>query len=123
MFFSISSSLQTRTSGGNKMQFVTGDAFDELEKVKNEKDTYSFIDPPYTVAGKRLYTHFDINHDTLFALTAQLKGKFMLTYDDTDKIRVLAEKYNLDFRTIPMKTTHHIQKNEIIISDNFDWWK
>ena len=20
-------------------------------------------------------------------------------------------------------TTHHIQKNEIIISDNFDWWK
>ena len=107
----------------NKMQFVTGDAFDELEKVKNEKDTYSFIDPPYTVAGKRLYTHFDINHDTLFALTAQLKGKFMLTYDDTDKIRVLAEKYNLDFRTIPMKTTHHIQKNEIIISDNFDWWK
>lgn len=107
----------------NKMQFVTGDAFDELEKVKNEKDTYSFIDPPYTVAGKRLYTHFDINHDTLFALTAQLKGKFMLTYDDTDEIRVLAEKYNLDFRTIPMKTTHHIQKNEIIISDNFDWWR
>lgn len=106
-----------------KMNFITGNAFDELEKVKNNVNTYSFIDPPYTVAGKRLYTHFEIDHDALFALTAQLKGKFMLTYDDTHEIRALAEKYNLDFRTIPMKTTHHIQKNEIIISDNFKWWE
>lgn len=107
----------------NKMKFITGDAFTELEKVKNDESAYSFIDPPYTVAGRRLYTHFELDHDALFALTAQLKGKFMLTYDDTDEIRRLAEKYNLDFRTIPMKTTHHIQKNEIIVSDNFDWWK
>ena len=107
----------------SKMNFVTGDAFEELKKIKNDNSTYSFIDPPYTVAGKRLYTHFEIDHDALFALTAQLKGKFMVTYDDTDEIRALTEKYNLDFRTIPMKTTHHIQKNEIIISDNFDWWK
>jgi len=107
----------------NKMQFVRGDAFEELEKIRSDKDTFCFIDPPYTVAGRRLYTHFDIDHDALFALTASLKGKFMLTYDDTDEIRALADKYNLDFRTIPMKTTHHIQKNEIIIADNFEWWK
>ena len=107
----------------SKMKFITGDAFEEMEKVKNYKDTYLFIDPPYTVAGKRLYTHFEIDHDVLFALTAELKGRFMLTYDETDEIRELAYKHNLDFRTIPMKTTHHIQKNEIIISDNFDWWK
>ena len=106
----------------SKMRFVQGDAFEELEKIKNEVNTYSFIDPPYIVAGKRLYTHFEIDHDALFSLTAQLKGKFMLTYDDTEEIRMLADKYNLDFRVIPMKTTHHIQKNEIIISDNFDWW-
>lgn len=107
----------------NKIQFITGDAFEELQKVKNEKNAYSFIDPPYTVAGKRLYTHFNIDHDALFALVSQLKGKFMLTYDDTDEIRALVEKHNLYFRTIPMKTTHHIQKNEIIISDSFDWWE
>lgn len=107
----------------SKMQFITGDAFTELEKVKNEVDSYSFIDPPYTVAGKRLYTNFLIDHDALFALAAQQKGKFMLTYDDTKEIRGLADKYKLDHRTIPMKTTHHIQKNEIIISDNFEWWK
>jgi len=105
------------------MTFITGDAFEVMEKTKNDKKCYFFIDPPYTVAGKRLYTHFEINHNELFSLTAKLKGKFMLTYDDTQEIRDLAEKYNLEYRTIPMKTTHHVEKNEIIISDNFDWWR
>jgi DNA adenine methylase len=107
----------------NKLKFITSDAFEQLEKIKREKNVYSFIDPPYTVAGKRLYTHFDIDHESLFDLVSQLKGKFMLTYDDTTEIRSLATKHKLDFRIIPMKTTHHIRKNEIIISDNFDWWK
>lgn len=106
----------------DRISFVTGDAFEALEQNLNNKKAYFFIDPPYTVAGKRLYTYFDIDHERLFALTAQLKGKFMLTYDDTTEIRQLAKKYRLDYRTIPMKTTHHLQKNEIIISDNFLWW-
>lgn len=105
-----------------RIRFVKGDAFDELKKILCDESAYTFIDPPYTLAGKRLYTHFKIDHDALFSLTSQLKGKYMLTYDDTPEIRELAMKYNLDYRTIPMKTTHHIQKNEIIISDNFEWW-
>lgn len=47
----------------------------------------------------------------------------MITYDDCYEIRDLAKKYSLDYRTIPMKTTHHIEKKEIIISDNFYWWE
>ena len=35
----------------------------------------------------------------------------------------MLHKYNLKFRTIAMKTTLHFEKNEIIISDNFSWWK
>ena len=105
----------------NKIEFISGDAFKILEENKNNKTAYFFIDPPYTVAGKRLYTHFDIDHERLFKLTTQLKGKFMLTYDDTTEIRKLADKYNLQYRTIPMKTTLHFEKNEIIISDNFNW--
>jgi DNA adenine methylase len=106
----------------SKIDFINGDAFETLEKNRDNPSAYYFIDPPYTVAGKRLYTHFDIDHEKLFYLTSKLKGKYMLTYDDTSEIRHLAFKYNLDFRTIPMKTTHHLEKNEIIISDNFDWW-
>lgn len=107
----------------DRINFVSGDAFDTIEKnIENER-AYFFFDPPYTIAGKRLYTYFEIDHERLFALAAKVKGKFMLTYDDTTEIRNLANKYGLEFRTIPMKTTHHLQKNEIIISDNFSWWK
>jgi DNA adenine methylase len=106
-----------------RIRFITGDAFEILEQNKQNKNAYFFIDPPYTIAGKRLYTHFEIDHERLFELASQLKGKFMLTYDDTEEIRQLAKKHNLQHRTIPMKTTHHLKKNEIIISDNFRWWK
>jgi DNA adenine methylase len=106
----------------NQINFVTGNAFEVIEQNLDNKNAYFFIDPPYTIAGKRLYTYFDIDHENLFALTAQLKGKFMLTYDDTTEIRQLADKYELQYRTIPMKTTHHTKKNELIISDNFTWW-
>jgi DNA adenine methylase len=105
-----------------KIKFITGDAFDVLaQNVDNEKACF-FIDPPYTVAGRRLYTHFEIDHENLFALTAKLKGKFMLTYDDTPEIRMLADKYRLRYKTVPMKTTHHLKKTELIISDNFLWF-
>jgi DNA adenine methylase len=71
---------------------------------------------------KQAPKHFDIDHGVRFALAAKLHGKFMLTYGDTEEIRALANKYGLGYRTIPMKTTHHVQKNEIIVSDNFGWW-
>ncbi len=105
-----------------KISFIKGDAFKVIEQNLNNEKAYFFIDPPYTKAGKRLYTHFDIDDEELFKLSAQIKGKFMLTYDDSVEIRQLAEKYKLSYRTIPMKTTHHWEKNEIIISDNFSWW-
>lgn len=106
----------------DKIYFIQGDAFEVLEKNLNNKNIYFFIDPPYTVAGKRLYTYSEIDHEYLFELTSKLQGKFMLTYDNTNEIRQLADKYNLCYRTVPMKTTHHLEKNEIIISDNFSWW-
>ena len=106
----------------DKINFISGDAFQVLEENIDNKNAYFFIDPPYTIAGKRLYTYFDIDHKKLFELTSQLKGKFMLTYDDTPEIRQLAAKFKLKYKKIPMKTTLHYEKNEIIISDNFSWW-
>jgi DNA adenine methylase len=106
----------------DKINFIKGDAFEVIEQQLSDRHAYFFIDPPYTMAGRRLYTYFDIDHERLFELTSKIKGKYMLTYDDTAEIRELAGKYHLQYRTIPMKTTHHIEKREIIISDNFNWW-
>ena len=91
---------------------IEGGAFDILDKYKNNSDACFFIDPPYSVAGKRLYTHYDIDHELLFKNVSELQGKFLLTYDNTEYIRNLAEKYHLEYATIPMKTTLHCEKEE-----------
>ncbi|MDR1226275.1 MAG: DNA adenine methylase [Prevotellaceae bacterium] len=106
-----------------KLQFIAGDAFDMLEERQGDKGAYFFIDPPYPVAGRRLYNCSDVNHERLFALASKLKGKFMLTYNDTAEIRQLADRYHLAHRAIPMMTACHSKKTEVIISDNFEWWK
>lgn len=104
-----------------KIDFVQGDGFKYIKDLKDCRNVYFFIDPPYTLAGKRLYTHYQIDHDYLFSLVSELRGHFLMTYDDSEEIRNLATKYSLSWRTIPMRTTHLIEKNEILLSDNFDW--
>lgn len=105
----------------HKLTTIVGDAFDALTRHQNDSSAYFFIDPPYVGAGRRLYTHFDINHAELFERTATLKGRFLLMYDDAAEIRALAERYCLPYTTIPMKTTHHLEKRELLISDNLNW--
>lgn len=106
----------------DKICFYKKDGLKIIKQHKKNPDNYFFIDPPYTNAGRRLYTYYDMDHEKLFSLVADIKGKFMLTYDDCEKIRKLADKYHLKYRTIFMKTTHHLKKKELVISDNFNWW-
>ena len=105
----------------HKISFIRGDAFKIAESYINEQRFCFFIDPPYTVAGKRLYTHYEIDHDRLFHMASRIKGNFLMTYDDSPEIRGLAEKYSFPYVAVPMKTTHHRQKMELLISINFDW--
>jgi DNA adenine methylase len=106
----------------NKIRFIGGDAFTFLEENLSKKNYCYFIDPPYTVAGRRLYTYHDVNHNGLFESCARLKGGFLMTYDDSEEIRALAHKFNFPYITIPMKTTHHLQKHELLISKSLDWY-
>lgn len=103
------------------VDFLRADAFKVLEQRKNDKNAFFFIDPPYTIAGRRLYNLFYVDHRKIFELASQIKGRFLLTYDDTEEVRHWADEFGLLYHTIPMQTTHLIKKNELLISDNFDW--
>lgn len=105
------------------IEFVHGDAFEFMNPDHYGADTYYFIDPPYTVAGKRLYTHCDIEHEALFKIVAEMPCHYLMTYDKCDYVMSLAEKYNLHWRVIPMQTTQHVKKEEILISDDFKWFE
>ena len=105
----------------DKITFVHGDAFGIMEQKKDDVNAFFFIDPPYTVAGKRLYNHYDVDHQHIFELAKQMKGHFLMTYDNTEEVRNYACSFGLPYQTIPMQTTHLVTKEELLISDNFDW--
>ncbi len=44
-----------------------------------------------------------------------------MTYDDAIEIRALAELHNFEVRPVAMKSTHHEQKTELLISRSLDW--
>ena len=92
-----------------------------MRQQQNNSNAYFFIDPPYTIAGRRLYNLFDVDHRQIFEIISKLQGHFLLTYDDTTEIRNFAEEFSLLYKTIPMQTTHLIKKEELLISDSFEW--
>jgi DNA adenine methylase len=106
-----------------KLKFTHGDGFSLIEKHKNKRQSVFFVDPPYTKAACRLYTHWKVNHERLFLLLSQVRGAVLMTYDDTAEIRRLAKKYGFQVKRISMTTTHHRRKRELMISKSFNWVK
>jgi DNA adenine methylase len=100
---------------------VHGDGFQILKKNRNRTDVVFFIDPPYTVAGRRLYRYPDIDHAELFDIASTLKGDFLITYDNASKIRELAAASGFQIAEVPMKGTQNAEKTELVIGRDLSW--
>jgi len=113
------------TSIRDRLTFVHGDGLKILRQNIHRTDTVFFIDPPYTAAGKRagsrLYTHNDLNHEELFAAATALAGDFLMTYDNNETIRSLANYFGLDTQAVAMKNTHHAKQTELLIGRDLSW--
>ena len=117
--------LQTLNLVRHKLSIFVGDALILASDYLDDKSAWFFIDPPYTAggknAGKRLYTHFELDHPKLFDLCSQMKGEFLMTYDNADEVAALAQSKKFDTRLIPMKNTHHAEMTELIVGKKLGW--
>jgi DNA adenine methylase len=108
-----------------RITFIEGDGLDFIRQNAQQCNAVYFIDPPYTAAGKRagrrLYTHSELDHEVLFRVVNTLAGDFLMTYDDADGIRNLASKYGFDIELVAMKNTHHAKMTELLIGRNLNW--
>jgi len=109
----------------SKTRILHGDGLSVLRENALCPNTVFFIDPPYTAAGKkagaRLYKHSELDHEELFAIAETLTGDFLMTYDNADGVRELAQKHGFAVQAIPMKNTHHAEMTELLIGRNLDW--
>jgi DNA adenine methylase len=109
----------------NRITFIKGDGIEVIKNNAERTDAVFFIDPPYTAAGKkagrRLYAHSDLDHEELFKIMSMVKGDFLMTYDNTDGVRELAQKHNFMMKPVSMKNTHHAKMTELLIARNLDW--
>ena len=105
----------------DRLTFIQGDGFSLIEEHKGDQDAVFYIDPPYTLAARRLYTQWKIDHARLFSLMSACKGDFLMSYDNTGEIADLSKKYGFETRPIAMKNTHHAKMTELLIGKDLSW--
>ncbi|MBI4459206.1 MAG: DNA adenine methylase [Acidobacteria bacterium] len=105
----------------HRIRFRQEDGIEFIRENAERDDVAFFIDPPYTVAGRRLYAHSQIDHEQLFREVSKISGDFLMTYDNSRTIRNLAARFGFDMHDIPMKNTHHEVMTELLIGRDLGW--
>ncbi|MFA7658783.1 MAG: DNA adenine methylase [Candidatus Gastranaerophilaceae bacterium] len=70
-------------------------AFDLIPQYDTDK-AFFYCDPPYSCgAGYEIISTKDFNHERLRDVLKNIKGRFLLSYDDAPIIRELYKKFNI----------------------------
>ncbi len=106
----------------DKIKLVHGDGLRILRERKKRTNDVYFVDPPYSFssngAGRRLYSHYEVPHEDLIKAVKKLRGPFLMTYDNDAAIHALAKKHKLSTSKIQMRSSHHANKKELLISSD-----
>jgi DNA adenine methylase len=105
----------------DRLVFVQGDGLGLIAEHADDEETAFYVDPPYTVAAKRLYTCWQVDHEALFAQMQRVRGDFLMSYDNVDEIRARASRFGFESRAIAMKNTHHQKMTELLIGRDLRW--
>ncbi len=118
----IASRLRALAAHVGQIDFVEGDGMALLEARLGSSDrkVAVFVDPPYTAggkrAGRRLYTHHEIDHERLFALLEEREADFLMTWDEAPEIVSLIHRHGFHAVRVVMKNGHHHQVPELVIT-------
>jgi len=109
----------------SRIDFRRDDGLKVMIEFASREDAVYFVDPPYTVggkkAGKRLYKHHQINHENIFTICESIVGDLLMTYDEAEEVNEMAHRHGFQMRLIPMKNTHHTTMRELVIGRDLSW--
>lgn len=99
----------------DKIDFHQGDALPILQ-IGNWDECAFFVDPPYPIAGRRLYSHCKIDDENLLEKLQQTGRPFLATYENLEAISAIAVKLGLGIEHASMFARCHTRKTELIIT-------
>lgn len=106
----------------DRLTFVEGDGFALIEEHKADAEAMFYIDPPYTLAARRLYTVWRIDHAKLFAVVAACKGDFLMSYDNTSEVARLAKEHGFESRPIAKPSAIGGRLSHLLVGRNLRAW-
>ncbi len=68
--------------------------YKELIVKYDSPDTFFYLDPPYE-ESKGLYNHYDINMFEMYSILSKIKGKFLISYNNSENVREIFKNYNI----------------------------
>lgn len=113
--------IRTIAAAREHFSFIEGDGMQVIQSYAHERTAAFFVDPPYTMAARRLYSHWQIDQGRLIGLLKRVDGSVLLTYDSTPEILNLATEFGLETQAIAMKNTHHARMTELLVGKDLTW--
>ena len=118
----LGTSLELLYNARHKIQ-VSADAFEALHAA-NRRDSYAFVDPPYTVsrysAGHKLYRESEVDHEALLRSLAAWRGSWQLTSEFCPEILRMAREIDSELPirqyVVPMRTVMGSAKMELVLA-------
>ena len=106
-----------------RIRFHAGDALQLLDPLLDTAGSPApalFVDPPYTAggkrAGKRLYAHHTLEHESLYTWLAAQGHPFLMTYDNAPEVGRMVTGHGFCAVQVAMRNTHHATLPELVIT-------
>jgi DNA adenine methylase len=86
------------------------------------EDTLFYLDPPYERKNTKFYKYDDMDYEELATILKNIKGKFILSLNNSPRIQELFKDFNIDIIKTKNNNMHrfskgHIPREEVIITN------
>ena len=96
--------------------------YKKVIKDYNTENSFFYLDPPYRGSSLTHYDNFNIDYNELYNLVKSIKGKFLMSLDDSNENRELFKEFNI--YNVKTRYANPIlggfkkgKKNELLISN------
>jgi DNA adenine methylase len=102
-----------------KNTIILNESFEKVIKAYDSDRTFFYLDPPYESDKEDDYNHY-ITPEQVYEALLNIKGFFMLSYNDSPKIRKIFKGYRIRSITTTYRATQYIEsriKKEVYITN------